>query len=227
MKIYEEFLMHFALYAVIGFALFGICWWIVKMLMKYIDDVGRGGRVTQILAILATVAIIVYAGTKPPINHVWRFEFVNGVRDNGSFCTNNLICAAWTYDSAAMEFSIRAYYQDLTVTNELGECTDELHQLSDALVRDCSRVWALEEGLNAENMRVVIYGTYVPPPVVSTNGVYRLSGVMPSMDGERKYVTPGIRISASLEGGGTAVLTPTNEPPASASLLQTPDNQEE
>ena len=226
MRTYQEFVMYFALYALIGFALFGVCWWIVKMLKKYIDDVGRGGRVTQILAIFATVAVIVYAGTKPP-SHVWRFEYVNGVRDNGSYCTNNLICAAWTYDLAAMEFSIRAYYQDLTVTNELGECTDELHQLSDALVRDCSRVWVLEEGMNAENMRVVIYGTYVPPPVVSTNGVYHLSGVMPSMDGDRKYVTPGIRIFASLEGGGTVVLTPTNEPPASASLLLTPDNQEE
>ena len=223
MRTYQEFVMYFALYALIGFALFGVCWWIVKMLKKYIDDVGRGGRVTQILEIFATVSVIVYAGTKPP-SHVWCFEYVNGVRDNGSYCKNNLICAAWTYDLAAMEFSIRAYYQDLTITNELGECTDELHQLPDALVRDTSHVW---EVANATNMRVVCYGTYVPPPVVSTNGSYHLSGVMLSMDGERKYVTPGVRITASLDNGETVVLTPTNEPPASASLLLTPDNQEE
>lgn len=164
--------------------------------------------------------MISYGGSKPPQpTHLWRFEYVNGVHDNGSFCTNNLICAAWTFDLPAMEYAIKANYQDLTITNATGECVDPLHPLPDALVREGAHVWPLAEGANAENMRVVIYAVYVPPPVVTTNGVYHLSGVMPAMgDDPGKYVTPGVQIIVNLETGESEIITPTNAPPQS--LLQ-------
>lgn len=157
------------------------------------------------IVIPCVVAVYVYGSTK------WRFEYVNGVHDNGSYCTNNQICAAWTYDLPAMEYTIKAAYQDLTITNELGVCVDPLHQLLDAMVRDGSHVWEVSD---ATNMRVVVYATYVPPPAVHTNGVYHLNGVMPSMDETLgKYVTPGVKIIIDTGTGDRKILTPTNAPP--------------
>jgi len=174
----------------------------------------------------ALVKLYVYASTKP-VTHLWRFEYTNGVTDNGSYCSNDLICASWTYTPAAMEYTLRAAYQDLTITNALGQCVDSLHQLPDALVRDSSHVWTVQ---NATNMRVVVYAQYVPPPAVTTNGVYHVNGVMRSIDTTNspmpKYVTPGVQIWVNLETGETEILTPTNRPP-SVPLLQTINPQEE
>lgn len=195
--------------------------WLCKAAASYVDRCGRGGRIAQILALVATIAMILYGGTKPT-PRLWVFEFVNGVHDAGSFCTNNLICAQWTYDTAAIEFTIKASYQDLTITNSVGECIDKMHELPFAMVRDGLHVW---EVANATNMRVVVYSTYVPPPVVSTNGVYHLAGVMPAMEDPGKYVTPGVQIVVNLEGGEREVLTPTNKPP-SAAILNTQEKGE-
>ena len=56
------------------------------------------------------------------------------------------------------------------------------------------------------------YAEYVAPPVVTTNGVYHLSGVMRTMDGSQRYVTPLVEIVVNLEDGSTQTLTPTNTP---------------
>jgi len=181
------------------------------------------GPVGFALCLPGIVCLFCYGSTKPPA-HIWRFEYANGVSDNGSHCTNDLICASWTYSLAAMEFTLRAAYQDLTVTNAAGQCTDPLHQLPDALVRDGSHVWEVP---NATNMRVVVYAQYVPPPAVHTNGVYHLNGVMQTMDGVPcKFVTPGVRIQVNIENGDTEIITPTNRPPAAPSL-QSANPQEE
>ena len=163
------------------------------------------------IAWVVIILITAYAGTKPPgARHLWKFVYQNGVYDNGSYCTNDQIFASWTYDSAAEENVIRAAYQDLTVTNELGDCSDTLHQLPDCLVSDGSHLWSVE---GATNMRIVVYSTYVAPPVVNTNGVYHLNGVMRPMNDSQKYVTPGVEIRAVVEDiESTETLTPTNNP---------------
>ena len=177
------------------------------------------GPVGCILCGPGIVKFVSYGGSKPTPSHLWKFEYVNGVHDNGSYCTNNLICAAWTFDLPAMEYTIKANYQDLTITNATGQCVDPLHPLPDALVREGAHVWPLAEGANAENMRVVIYAAYVPPPVVTTNGVYHLSGVMPAMgDNPGKYVTPGVQIIVNLETGESEIITPTNAPPSVSAI---------
>lgn len=186
------------------------------------ERVCRRGRIAAVVAAVMTVGLAIYGGSK------WRFEYANGVQDNGSYCTNDEIRASWRYDVAAMEYTIRAVYQDLTRTNETGECIDTLHQLPECLVRDGMHVWNVP---NATNMRVVVYATYVPPPAVHTNGVYHLGGVMRTMNTTNsiapKYVTPGVKILVDLSPSGKSVLTPTNAPPFVQRPFATQTQQEQ
>lgn len=161
--------------------------------------------------------MISYGSNKQPVSHLWRFEYSIGVSDAGSYCTNDLICARWDYNIAAIGCTLRAAYQDLTITDGEGRCTDPLHQLPDASVIEGFHNWVVP---NATNMRVIVYATYVPPPTVHTNGVYHLNGVMSSMDETPgKYVTPGVPIRATDDDGMGIILTPTSEPPAPSGLL--------
>lgn len=170
----------------------------------YLERLRSRGRLSAAFGILATLALAVYAGTK----HAWQFEYANGLHDNGSYCTNDEIRASWTYDAAAMEYTVKAVYQDISVED------DDLHPLPECPVRDGSHVWIVP---NATNLRVIVYATYVRPPAVHTNGVYRLSGVMRTMDDSDKYVTPGVQIRFGFDTGEPELLAP---PDAPASLLE-------
>lgn len=67
--------------------------------------------------------------------------------------------------------------------------------------------WAgvIEDAVDKE---CYIWVEYIPPPIVHTNGVFHLDGVMPAMNSEphTKYVTPGILIEVDGE-----VVTPKKE----------------
>jgi len=218
---FQTVLMWVCIFALAGLGAFFGLLLLGKACKAYVDRLKRHGRIGGILLGALTVYMILYGGTKPDAPK-WRFEYANGLTDNGSYCTNDQIRAAWTYNVAAMEYTIRAAYQNLTITNSTGQCTDPLHELPECLVKDGSHLWTVAD---ATNMRVVVYATYVPPPVVHTNGVYHLGGVMPTMEGTGKYVTPGVKTIVFRTSGGEIVITPTNEPPASASLLQTLVNE--
>ena len=212
---YQEVLLWVCLFGLAAVALAGAIYAVRNAVSKACKLILWLGPVGCIIAGPFIGKMISYGGSKPP-SHLWRFEYANGVTDNGSYCTNDFIYARWTYNLAAMEYTLRAAYQDLTITNELGQCVDPLHQLDDTMVRDGAHVW---EVANATNMRVVVYATYVPPPVVHTNGVYHLSGVMPAMGGAPgKFVTPGVQIRMNLETGESLIITPTNAPPPASAL---------
>ena len=162
-------------------------------------------------AFVAVVAssFIAFGSTKPPPGpaHLWRFEFTNGVHDAGSVCVGDEIRASWSCDIPVLAHTLKAFYQDLTVTNSLGECVDALHELDSVPVADFSHTWTVTD---AERMRVVLYAVYVAPPVVHTNGVYHLNGVMRAMDDSDRFVTPGVPIRVALPDGSALIITPTN-----------------
>ena len=166
--------------------------------------------------LIGAVLGALYGGGKPA-PHLWRFNYVKtgdyGVYDQGSYCTNDEIRAVWRYDIPVAAYTLRAAYQDQTITNAVGECIDAFHALTDVPVSDGAHTWRVA-GVNAENLLVVLYADYVAPPVVHTNGVYHLGGVMRAIESDAKYVTPGIPIRAHGEGGGVETLTPTNAPPS-------------
>ena len=164
---------------------------------------------------VATFVLMLYAGTKPPQpTHLWRFEFQNGVHDLGSYCTNDIIHAEWDYAPAYEPYTLKAKYQDLTVTNEVGVCIDAWHDLDAVPVAAMHAEWTVP---HATNLSVVCYAEYVPPPHVVTNGVYHMEGVSRSMATTNSpapdYVTWGTRVEVVLPNGAVKVITPTNRPP--------------
>lgn len=168
---------------------------------------------------IASIILTIYAGTKPQ-QHLWSFEFQNGVHDAGSYCTNDLVHAEWTYIQVYAQYTLKAKYRDLTITNEVGVCIDAWHDLEDAVVAMQSAEWIVP---NATNMSIVCYAEYVPPQHVVTNGVYHMEGVSRSMATTNSpapdYVTWGTRVEVVLPNGAIKVITPTNRPPEPILLM--------
>lgn len=160
------------------------------------------------LVVLLGISMTFYCGSKG-----WHFSFDNKVKDNGSYCTNDLIVAKWTFETEVMECLLKAQYRNTTITNATGEITDPWHELPSAMVRDSEKTWVVEQ---ATNMEVVCWADWIKPEPVTTNGVYHMRGVQRSMDSNPStYVTPGIHIVAHLEDvKRTDILTPTNPPPS-------------
>ena len=133
------------------------------------------------------VAATVYGGGKN------RFSYQTGLTDAGSYCTNDLIHAEWTWLPLIGDYDFRWQYRDATITNETGEVVGSWHELPGGLVSD-----GIAEAIvpDATNMQVICWAEYVPPIHVVTNGVYHLNGVMRAMGAANtnNWVTPGIRI---------------------------------
>lgn len=158
--------------------------------------------------VIACVIATAYGGSK------WRFTYSNGVSDAGSYATNDLAHAVWTYNPSYGIYTFRWAYRDLTITNETGVCIDVWHYLPDALVSDGMADAIVQ---NATNMEYTCYALYVPPPAVVTNGVYHLEGVSRSMATTNSptpdYVSWGTRVIVIFPDGRNMVITPTNAPP--------------
>ena len=113
-------------------------------------------KVQGVLALAAVCGAIMYGGSKPTV----RFD--DGLRDNGTLITNDLVQVRWTYSGIPGASSVFIDYRESGSTNEwlnLGET------LASALAWDGTLA-------NATNYDYWIYSTYVPPVPVHTNGVW-------------------------------------------------------
>ena len=113
-------------------------------------------KVQGLLAVVAVCGAIMYGGSKPAV----RFD--DGLRDNGTLITNDLVQVRWTYSGIPGASSVFIDYRESGSTNEwlnLGET------LASALAWDGTLA-------NATNYDYWIYSTYVPPVPVHTNGVW-------------------------------------------------------
>ena len=110
----------------------------------------------QALASLLVVACIFYGGSK-------SITFDTGLRDNGSYATNDTVHIAWTYIGIPSASSVYIAYRETNTTNaweDLGET------VASALVWEATVQ-------NATNYDYLVYSTYVPPSPVHTNGVWQ------------------------------------------------------
>ena len=129
-----------------------------------------------------------------------------GIYDAGSFFdySSNTAHARWGFQPYVKGSQVRWFYKYKYGSDEFGP-----FELPSCPVEDCMADFKLEvpEGQEWKSVIFTGYAEYVAPPVVTTNGVYHLSGVMRTMDGSRRYVTPLVTIEVD---GKT--LTPTNTP---------------
>jgi hypothetical protein len=139
----------------------------------------------------------------------FRFVAETGIFDAGSYVdySSNTIHAHWGYHPQAAASTFKWFY-----TYKYGNGkTKGPFQLPDAKVSDCAASYKMPipEGEEWKTLTITCYADFVAPPVVTTNGVYHLPGVMRSINdvdsANPRYVTPGITIE--IDG---RVLTPTN-----------------
>ena len=134
-----------------------------------------------------------------------------GIFDAGSFFdySSNTAHARWGFQPYVKGSRVRWFYSYKYGADEFGP-----FELPSCPVEDCMADFKFEvpEGQEWKSVIFTGYAEYVAPPVVTTNGVYHLSGVMRTMDGSQRYVTPLVEIVVNLEDGSTQTLTPTNTP---------------
>ena len=155
------------------------------------------------IVFLAFAAIATaFAGTKHQVP--WRFQYNLGLSNAGStFDTaTGTAEARWTYAQDVALYAFRWQYR--IDDGDWVRLPDGEVSAGHALAHI-----DLPEG---STVTIQCYPQYVLPPIVHTNGVYHLSGVMPAMDtdpNDPDYVTP--RVPIRTDTGGT--LTPTERPP--------------
>lgn len=107
------------------------------------------------VGLLLVVGVVWYGGSK-------SMTFDAGLRDNGSWVSNNTVHVAWTYTGIPSASTLYIAYRESGTTNKWAD-------LGETVVS--ALVW---EGTlaNATNYDYLVYTTYVPPSPVHTNGVW-------------------------------------------------------
>lgn len=104
---------------------------------------------------LLVVGVVWYGGSK-------SITFDAGLRDNGSWASNDTVHVAWTYTGIPSASSLYVAYRESGTTNEWAD-------LGETVVSALSWEGTLA---NATNYDYLVYTTYVPPSPVHTNGVW-------------------------------------------------------
>lgn len=122
----------------------------------------------------------------------WRFD--TGLHNNGSYATNDTVCAKWTYDMQIPSSS------DLYVDYRLSTDTNGLWQT--LIKTKASVLTATATLLNATNYDYFVWADYIPPTPVHTNGVWTCLGGK-TKDG-KNYLT----IRGEIYDHGKKIATP-------------------
>ena len=105
--------------------------------------------------LLMVVCVVWYGGSK-------SITFDTGLRNNGSYASNDTVHVAWTYTGIPSASSLYIAYRESDTTNEWAD-------LGETVVSALSWDGTLA---NATNYDYYVYTTYVPPAPVHTNGVW-------------------------------------------------------
>lgn len=198
---------------------------------RYVDGLRRAGRIGGTALVAATCWAVVHGGIG--VSCQFSFPPDTGIWDAGSYVDRgtSTLHARWGYLPAVAGYRFRWCYSYKYGQEERGP-----FQLPDADVSDQAADHALQipDGEEWESVVVTCYTQYVRPPQVVTNGVYHVDGVVRTTATTNspcpRYVTAGLTIYATVDGGGTEALTPTGG--AAESLLgalseELPDNDNE
>ena len=114
---------------------------------------GIGG--SWLVAAAFVVGAVFYGGSK-------SFSFDVGLRDNGSWASNDTVHVAWTYTGIPSASSLYVAYRESGTASDWAD-------LGETVVSALS--WEVTLA-NATNYDYLVYTTYVPPSPVHTNGVW-------------------------------------------------------
>lgn len=113
-------------------------------------------KVQGVVATIAIVGAVMYGGSKS------TFRWDDGLRDAGSYTTNDLVVVRWQYVGIPSSSSVFIDYRESGTTNEWQNLAETV-----AFALEWTGTLA-----NATNYDFWVYSTYVPPTPVHTNGVW-------------------------------------------------------
>lgn len=156
------------------------------------------------------IAVAIAFGGMKPLTF-YRFQYNLGLTDAGSkFDMETMTAEAhWTYVPGIADFDFVWKYR-------IGD--GDWVDLPTTKV-SAGSAYAHVEIEMGQKIDFICYPQSVAPPVVHTNGVYHLSGVMPAMDTDPldpDYVTPRVPIKTDTRG----TITPTARPPETITTLE-------
>lgn len=151
----------------------------------------RGERSGKLIFIFAALVATVYGGAMR--GSCFRFITETGVYDAGSYIdeNNGVAYAVWDYEPYLKGHTFKWFYQYKIGKDKFGP-----YPMMDVPIESGSAMYIfnIPEGEEWRDVVITCYADYVPPPAVVTNGVYRLSGVMRTMDDFERYVVPTVPI---------------------------------
>lgn len=146
----------------------------------------RNFRKHGVLFVLIAFGFLTSMATK------WKFD--TGLHNNGSYATNDTVCAKWTRDMSVPATSdLYVDYRLSTDTNGLWQTL--IHTTAGALTATATLA-------DATNYDYFVWADYVPPTPVHTNGVWKGFGGI-TKDG-MKYLT----IQGNIYDHGEKIATP-------------------
>ena len=155
--IFQQVMLHLAL---VGLAVVGLVAVVVFCAAPVWKAVRRWmslGAVNMTVVAVIVSGFIHYGATKS------SFQWDTGLRDNGSYTTNDTVRIAWTYQGIPAESTV---YIDCRRNDMTGNPWENLAETTAA-----AQQW-VGTLADAEQYDFWIYSTYVPPVPVHTNGVW-------------------------------------------------------
>lgn len=179
----QHFIMSAGVAALVIIGLLCLSWH-----LRGVSDALRKFFAAQSLAVLFFFVCVWYGGGK-------SFSFDTGLRDNGSYATNDMVHVAWTYTGIPSASSLYIAYRESGTTNKWADLGETVVS---ALVWDGTLA-------NATNYDYLVYSTYVPPSPVHTNGVWQGPAYETK---ERRGANSFIIIGAVVREHGRAIAPP-------------------
>lgn len=163
----------------------------------------------QLWFLLVAIVAAIFANSTGGVSFNFMAEM--GIYDAGSYfdAETKTLEARWTYAPYVEGYKLKWFYHLKQGDNQTP------HPLPDVEVNACKASYRLPDEVLAANTAIIVYcyTEYVAPPVVVTNGVYHLSGVVRDMLGGEKFIPAKVEVCVNLENGETEILTPTNALP--------------
>ncbi len=165
-----------------------------KPLWSRLVRLWRRSRAKCVAALAVLGFVVAWGGSKPKITFEGSKAEDEGLFDSGSYCTNNLLVAKWTYRGIPSSAAVYIDRRDFGSTDEwtnVGETT------AGALT------YTYDAGANATNWEYYVWYYYEIPVPVHTNGVW--VGRAYRTRGGQGFVTVNTKITAD---GGRVIATP-------------------
>lgn len=159
----------------------------------------QGKRFRRVMFVLLAFGLTLYAGTKPEVKHLfgcaWESRWLSNVQNSVS--DNDVVTITWKFSEFVINDELHIDVRDKDSTDDEDWETvfvGSAHgtsQLLDGYRGSWSGV--IED---ATNKVAYLWFDYTPPPIVHTNGVYHLDGVMRPMNAKNdgQFIMPSIEI---------------------------------